>query len=292
MKFKIGTRGSDLALWQTRWVSDRLREHHAGIELEEIIIKTHGDAVQDRDFGPEWPVGAFVSALENALLANEVDIAVHSFKDLQTAETAGLTISAIPVRAPVHDVLITREVDGLESLPDGARIGTNSPRRGAQLKHQRECEIVPLRGNVPTRIRKLDEQQLDAIVLAAAGVTRLEIEHPRMFPLDVSTMLPAPAQGALAIQTRSDDPAAEAVAALDHAETRRQVTAERSFLAAINAGCHTPVGALAALDGEQISLHGRMFSDDWSRCAEGTETGTDPIEVGRQLAKRLLAELE
>ena len=277
MKLRIGTRGSDLALWQTHWVSDRLREHHSHLELEEIIIKTHGDAVQDRDFGPEWPVGAFVSALENALKGEEVDIAVHSFKDLQTAETPGLAISAMPPRAPVHDVLITREAGSLEELPDGAKIGTNSPRRGAQLKHKINCEIIPLRGNVPTRIRKLEEQGLDAIVLAAAGVTRLGIEHPRMFPLDVKMMLPAPAQGALAVQTRSNDPAAEIVAVLDHAETRRQVTAERSFLAAINAGCHTPVGALASLDGDQITLHGRLYSDDWSQCAEAEETG--PIRM-------------
>jgi hydroxymethylbilane synthase len=259
---RAGTRGSDLALWQTNWVCDRLRAAHPSLEIEQIIIKTHGDVVTDKNFGGDWPVGAFVSALENALLEERIDFAVHSFKDLQTAETAGLTIAAVPVREVTHDVLLTRGVKRLEDLPAGARIGTNSPRRAAQLRLFGEFEIVPIRGNVPTRVSKIEREKLDGVILAAAGIKRLGIEYPHVIALPVEQFLPAPAQGALAVQAREQTPAAELAAVLDHPPSRRAVTAERSFLREINAGCHTPVGALAQTDGDLVSLHARLFSDD------------------------------
>ena len=158
---RVGTRGSDLALWQTNWVCDRLREKHVDLQIEQVIIKTHGDIVTDKNFGRDWPVGAFVSALENALLDGRVDFAVHSFKDLQTAETPGLTIAAVPPREVAHDVLLTRTAVRLEDLPAGARIGTNSPRRAAQLLQLGNFEIVPIRGNVPTRVAKIAREGLD-----------------------------------------------------------------------------------------------------------------------------------
>ncbi len=291
MKLRVGTRGSDLALWQTNWVCERLRAVHHGLDIEQIVIKTHGDAVQDRNFGSDWPVGAFVSALENALSSNEVDFAVHSFKDLQTAETTGLTIAATPARAPVHDMLLTRSAEALDDLPAGARIGTNSPRRAAQFLQLRPFEIVPIRGNVPTRIQKLDDEQLDGIVLAAAGLTRLGIEHPRMLPLPVEHFTPAPAQGALAIQTRKGDAAEAVCAALNDEPTRRCISAERTFLARINAGCHTPVGALAHLDGDDVVLHAKLFTDDYQRVAEATDRHVDAATLGRHLADHLLSEL-
>lgn len=291
MKLRIGTRGSDLALWQTDWVAQALSAVHADLELERVIIKTHGDLLPDRNFGGDWPVGAFVSALENALRRNDIDIAVHSYKDLQTAVTRGLTIAATPPRAAVHDVLLTRRAETLAALPPGARIGTNSPRRGAQLRQLLDCEIVPIRGNVPTRIRKLAEAELDAIVLAAAGLERLGIDFPRTLALSLEQMLPAPAQGALAVQTRMNDPAADVVRVLDDAVTRQQVSAERALLAQLGAGCHTPVAAHAVVAGATVTLTARLFSDDGTRFVAGSEQGSDAEAVGRQLADRLRAEL-
>jgi hydroxymethylbilane synthase len=291
-KLRAGTRGSDLALWQTNWVCDRLRAAHPSLEIEQIIIKTHGDVVTDKNFGGDWPVGAFVSALENALLAKRIDFAVHSFKDLQTAETAGLTIAAVPVREVTHDVLLTRGVKRVEDLPIGARIGTNSPRRAAQLRLFGEFEIVPIRGNVPTRVAKIEREKLDGVILAAAGIKRLGIEYPHVIALPVERFLPAPAQGALAVQAREQTSAAELAAVLDHAPSRRAVTAERSFLREINAGCHTPVGALAQADGDLVSLHARLFSDDYSQMVEGVEAHDDPQTAGVNLARRLMGELK
>ena len=289
---RVGTRGSDLALWQTNLVCERLRAAHPSLEIEQIIIKTHGDVVTDKNFGKDWPVGAFVSALENALLDERVDFAVHSFKDLQTAETAGLMIAATPPREVVHDLLLTRTAMRLEDLSTGARIGTNSPRRAAQLLRLGQFEIVPIRGNVPTRVAKIERENLDAVVLAAAGVKRLGIDYPHVIELPTDVMIPAPAQGGLAIQTRRDSPAAEIVAVLEDQVTRRTVTAERSFLHRINAGCHTPVGALAKVDTDQVTLHARLFSDDYKQVVEGLETGRDPEAAGVALADRLLRELK
>ncbi len=289
---RVGTRGSDLALWQTGWVCDRLCERHESLNIERTIIKTHGDVVTDQNFGAQWPVGAFVTALEQALVEERIDLAVHSFKDLQTAETGGLTIAATPEREVVHDVLLTRTALCLEDLPAKARIGTNSPRRAAQLLQAGDFEIVPIRGNVPTRITKIDTENLDAVVLAAAGLKRLGIEYPRVIELPPDRFVPAPAQGALAVQTRRDAQAAKLAAVLDHTPTRRAVSAERAFLRAINAGCHTPVGALAHVGGNLVTLHARLFSDDLAREVEGTESGEDPKAVGETLAQRLMPELK
>ena len=289
---RAGTRGSDLALWQTNWVGDALRRARPSLSIEQIIIKTHGDVVTDRSFGVDWPVGAFVSALERALLERRIDFAVHSFKDLQTAETEGLTIAATPAREVVHDVLLTAEPIRFEGLPPGARIGTGSPRRAAQLLRLGRFEIVPIRGNVPTRVAKIESENLDGVVLAAAGLKRLGIEYPHVIELPTDQFLPAPAQGALAVQTRRDSDAAELVAVLEDYSTRRAVVAERSFLRHINAGCHTPVGALAKVDGESVSLHARLFTDDYSSCVDGVESGEDSQAVGITLADRLMAELK
>lgn len=292
MKLRVGTRGSELALWQTNWVCARLREAHPNLELEQIIIKTHGDVVTDQNFGRAWPVGAFVKALEQALLEDQIDLAVHSFKDLQTAETPGLIIAATPPREVVNDVLLTRSADQLEDLPVGARIGTNSPRRSAQIKESGDFEIVPIRGNVPTRVAKIERDGLDGVILAAAGLKRLGIHYPRMLTLPTECFIPAPAQGALAIQTRTDGPARTLVAALDDPATHQAVIAERAVLWRINAGCHTPVGALASLKDSRIHLHAKIFTDDYTRKAEGVETGTDPVAIGAALADRLMTTLK
>ena len=292
-RLTVGTRGSALALWQTRWVCARLREHFPELEIEERIIKTAGDQRTDENFGPGWPVGAFVSALEAALSDERVDFAVHSFKDLQTAETAGLTVAAVPARAPVHDVLLTNGPQRVEELPAKAKIATNSPRRAAQLRRLGVFEIVPIRGNVPTRVEKIAREGLDGTVLAAAGLQRLGIEHPHRIDLTLEQMLPAPAQGALAVQSRSADGEVRAVlAAIEDSTARRCVTAERAFLATIKAGCHTPVAAYAEVSGAGLRLTGRLYSDDLAHLAAGSEVGDDAAQLGALLAKKLMGELQ
>jgi hydroxymethylbilane synthase len=288
---RLGTRGSELALTQSRWFCAQLVAAHADIEIQEVIIKTHGDLSVDQPFSPDMPVGIFVSALEQALTQERIDFAVHSFKDLQTAETEGLIVAAIPEREVVHDVLLTREPVELDRLSPGFRVGTSSPRRSAQFRRLGNVEIVPIRGNVPTRVGKLESGDLDGVILAAAGLKRLGISHPHVTPLPTDRFVPSPAQGALAIQVRESSPAEKAIRTMDHAPSRRAVEAERSFLKTINAGCHTPVGALASIDENSISLRGQLFSDDGNRMVEGTASGDDPLAVGRQLAEQLMNEL-
>ena len=290
-KLRAGTRGSDLALWQTGWVRDRLLAVEPSLEIERIIIKTHGDTATEQLFDADWPVGGFVGAIEQALAGEKIDYAVHSYKDLQTAVTPGLVIASIPVREVVHDVLVTHKPMTLADLPKGMRVGTSSPRRAAQLRAVADVEIVPIRGNVPTRAGKAESGELDAVVLAGAGVKRLSIQPKNVLELPVDKFVPAPAQGALAIQTRENSEAADIVARIDNADVRRSVEAERAFLTGINAGCHTPTGALATLDGVTVSLHAQLFSDDGTRMVEGVESGSDPESVGKKLADRLLGEL-
>lgn len=288
---RVGTRGSDLALWQTNWVCDRLRAAHPGLVIEQVIIKTHGDLAVSQRFDSDWPVGGFVDAIEQTLKRNEVDFAVHSYKDMQTARTAGLVIAAIPEREVVNDVLVTRKPMALNDVGVGFRVGTSSPRRIAQFRRHGDVEIVALRGNVPTRVRKLETENLDGVVLAAAGLKRLGINPPHRIDLSTDRFVPAPAQGALAIQTREAGEARRIISALDHPVTRRRIDAERAFLAEINAGCHVPVGAYCKLVGDALRLHGQLFSEDYSRLAEAVEVGDDPVTVGTQLAQRLLREL-
>lgn len=289
---RLGTRGSDLALWQSRWFARRLEATHSGLVIEEVILQTHGDIATTQRFDRDWPVGGFVGAIEQALAAGEIDLAVHSFKDLQTAVTAGLTIAAIPGREAAHDVLVTRKAITLTDVGDGFRLGTSSPRRMAQFRRLGDIEIVEIRGNVATRIAKLERENLDGVVLAAAGLNRLDLRPVHRIDLPTDRFVPSPAQGALAIQVREGSEAAALVEVLDDPSVRRVVTAERSFLRAIGAGCHVPVGALASLNGVSISLHGQLFGEDQLRLAEGTDTGDDPEAVGRQLADRLQRELK
>lgn len=289
---RVGTRGSDLALWQANWIRDRLRDTHPSVAAELVVIKTQGDVAAGENLAQSWPVGAFVSALETALLDERIDVAVHSYKDLQTTPTRGLRVAATPVREVANDVLLTRTDVRLDSLPRNARIGTSSPRRAAQILQLGDFEIVPLRGNVPTRIAKMEQEGLDGIVVAAAGLRRLGIDYPHAIVLPTDSFVPAPGQGALAVQVRAGSEAAELVMVLEDPATRAAVTAERRLLQEINAGCHTPVGALAVVDRERISLQGQLFSGDYRRCAGGIELGLDPEAIGVSLARRLMAELQ
>jgi len=288
---RAGTRGSRLALTQTRWVCERLRAAHASLQIEEVIIKTHGDLATDKPFDASWPVGSFVNALEAALLEGEIDFAVHSYKDLPSQSPQGLVIAAVPEREAVEDVLVVRESVDLDRLPGGFRIGTSSPRRTAQLRRLGDVVIVPIRGNVPTRLEKIEGDDLDGVVLAAAGLRRLGLQPKHVIDLPPDRFVPSPAQGALAVQARDGEEAAKLIAVLDDEEARRAVTAERSFLAAVEAGCQTPLGALATVSGDRVELRAQLFSDDGERLAEGVEEGDDPGQVGSRLAVRLLAEL-
>ena len=253
--YVIGTRGSRLALAQTQLVVDALRAAHPGMRFEIREVSTQGD----RDTKPLSEIGGqgvFTKAIEDALLRNEIDIAVHSMKDLPPRLTEGLTIAAVPERASALDALVTRGGLRLEDLPPGAQIGTGSGRRAAQIKVLRsDVTVSEIRGNVPTRIRKLDEGEYDGVVLAVAGLQRLGLEGRISQTFSVKEMTPSPGQGALAIEVRTDDAeAATAAALLDHPLSHVAVTAERAFLAALGAGCETPVGAHAEVEGKGIKL--------------------------------------
>lgn len=290
---RVGTRGSDLALWQTRWVESLIRQHHLDVQVEEIIITTEGDvsAINSPDVAG-WTMGAFVGAIESALTNGEIDYAVHSCKDLPSESSEGLTIAAFPPRAAVNDVLITREEVNLDVIPTGFKVGTSSPRRKYQFLRHADVEILPLRGNVPTRIKKLVQGDYDGIILALAGIERLELDVPFMTVLPSHRFVPAPAQGAVAVQSRSDSDCLSILKSIDHSTTRKRVEAERAFLAGVAATCDTPVGALATIDKDEITLAAQLFSDDGNEFAEGTERGKDPVELGRAMAKEFRTRIE
>ncbi len=289
---RVGTRGSALALWQSRWVIGELRRARPEIEFEEVIIKTHGDVATDQSFdSSNWPVGGFVGAIEQALLESRIDVAVHSYKDLPSIGPDGLEIAAVPSRAVVHDVLVTQRLVDINQLPGGFRIGTSSPRRRAQFQRFVNIDTVPIRGNVPTRVGKVESGELDGVILAASGLQRLGLSGPHLIDLAVDRFVPAPRQGALAIQTRLDTEATRICAILNHKPSRRGVDAESSFLAAVEAGCRTPVAALATITFQEIQLHAQLFSDDGRDFAEGIEMGSDPSEIGALLGDRLKQQL-
>jgi len=292
---RLGTRGSALALAQSRAVAAAITKA-TGREVELVEIVTAGD----RSTAPvaQLGVGVFVSALREALLAKEIDVAVHSYKDLPTAPADGLTIAAVPPREDPRDALVARGGLGLAELGPGATIGTGAVRRIAQLHALgRSLVPVPIRGNVDTRLRKVADGELDAIVLARAGIARLGRADEITETLDPLLMLPAPAQGALAVECREDDTElVELLRALDDPYTRAAVTAERALLADLEAGCSAPVAALAEVaegdDEIEIYLRGAVFSPDGSHTIRLSRTGTlaDPAEVGRALARDLRAE--
>ncbi len=254
--FRIGTRGSDLALWQARRVADLISER-LGRPAELVVISTRGDRIQNVAFDKMEGKGFFTKELQEALLEGRVDVVVHSLKDLPTEEPEGLEIIAVPERTTAADLLIARQglihtaYDRPLGLPEGARLGTSSLRRAAQaLVVQPDLAIRALRGNVPTRIRKLREGQYDAILLAAAGVSRLELDMDGLDVLELppEIMLPAAGQGALAIEVRRDDPMTADIARLHDHDVARLVDAERSLLALMGGGCHLPLGCLATVE--------------------------------------------
>ncbi len=303
---RLGTRRSRLALAQSGQVAAAVREA-TGRPVELVEITTYGDTSREA-LAQIGGTGVFVSALREALLAGEVDFAVHSLKDLPTADPDGLTLAAIPVREDPRDVLVARDGLTFAALPDGARVGTGSPRRMAQLNAWarvlgRDIETVPIRGNVDTRIGYVTSGELDGVVLAAAGLSRLgRLDAVSEF-IDTDAVLPAPGQGALAIECAASRPALAAqLAVLDDPATRAAVTAERALLAALEAGCSAPVGALAepetVRDGErrltELRLRGVVGTTDGRTLMQMSATGPLPASrgqataLGRELAEEML----
>lgn len=291
--FVLGTRGSTLALRQTELLMELCRAAHPEITFRVRTIRTAADRHPGRALDHLPGVGFFVKELETALLAGEIDAAVHSMKDLPSQESRGLSIAAIARREDPRDVLVSRNGFTLATLPPGARIGTSSPRRAAALRaHRQDLVVVPIRGNVETRIRKMDKGEFDAICLAGAGLLRLGLQ-PRISEwLPVDVMLPAPGQGALGMQVRTDNVPAQRVAAdADHLPTRQAVTAERAVLTRLAAGCRLPVGAFATVAGERLTLRASVAAADGARVVGGTREGlaSEAAQVGTSLAEELLA---
>ncbi len=289
---RIGTRGSKLALAQTDWVIARLWARYPDLEIEKVIIKTKGDKILDVPLAKIGGKGLFVKEIEEALLREEIDLAVHSMKDVPSEIPPGLEIAAIPEREDPRDVFIGREVQRLADLPAGARVGTSSLRRRAQLKHLRpDLEILPLRGNVDTRLRKLSEGQYEAIILAEAGLRRLDlpVERERLSP---EVMLPAVGQGVLAIEAREEDwETKEFLEFLHHPETALCVSAERAFLRRLEGGCQVPLAAHARLVDGRLHLEGFIADPEGQRFYRDKLEGTpeEAEALGTKLAEKLLA---
>lgn len=290
----LGTRGSKLAVQQSQWVLARLQELAPGLTISLRRIQTSGDKILDVPLAKIGGKGLFVKEIEDALLSKEIDLAVHSMKDVPTALPEGLDILCIPLREDPRDALITRDGCRLDQLQQGARIGTSSLRRQAQLLHYRpDFTIEMLRGNLDTRLRKLREGQFHAIVLAAAGLKRLAWEHEITECLPVHISLPAIAQGALGIEARSDDSLVrDLLSRFEHRLTRITVTAERALLHRLEGGCQVPIAAHAVIEGETLTLDGLVASVDGRRMIRHQIQGpvTEAQRLGTQLAERLLAE--
>ena len=290
----LGTRGSKLAVHQSQWVQARLQELAPGVSIFLKRIQTSGDKIVDVPLAKIGGKGLFVKEIEDALLSKEIDLAVHSMKDVPTALPTGLDILCIPPREDPRDALITRDGCSLDQLQQGAKIGTSSLRRQSQLLHYRpDFKIDMLRGNLDTRLRKLREGQFDAIILAAAGLRRLGWEREITEYLPVHISLPAIAQGALGIEARSDDTFVhDLLRRFEDPPTRITVTAERALLHRLEGGCQVPIAAHAILEGEGLTLDGLVASVDGRRIIRHQTKGT-PAEahrLGTQLAERLLAE--
>lgn len=271
-RVRIGTRGSKLAVAQSQWVQSWLRQHH-DVAVELVTIRTTGDRFADQPVSRLGGKGVFVKEIEDALLAGSIDCAVHSMKDVPSELAPGLIIAAVPVREDPRDLLISASGVGLQQLPRGARVGTSSLRRAAQLRAARaDLDVRDVRGNVDTRLRKLSEGAFDALVLAAAGLRRLGIRPAGAEILAPETFIPAIGQGALAIESRHDE-IADLFAALDDARTRIAVTAERAFLRRTGGTCHTPLAAHATVDGDTVELRAMIAAPDGAQVVYGSRTG-------------------
>ncbi len=294
MAIKIGTRGSALAVWQAEWVRSQLSALYPEYKVDLVKIKTTGDKITDVPLAQVGGKGLFVKEIETALLECRIDLAVHSMKDMPAEIPHGLCIGAVPKRENPLDVLISRNSHSFNDLPKGACIGSSSLRRGAQVRYLRpDINVHPLRGNLDTRIRKLrklETQRLDAIIVAAAGVKRLGLEDHITEYLSEDIMLPAIGQGALSIEIREDSDSRRLVAPLDHRETRLAVETERAFLCRLEGGCQVPIAAKANVNKDRIELTGLVGAVDGSVLIREAITG--PVDehekLGKELANRIL----
>lgn len=293
---RIATRASKLALWQAEYIQSLIEKTSPDIQVEIVHIHTQGDAnLTDplRQFGG---TGVFTKEVQVSVLKHETDLAVHSLKDLPTMTAEGLVLAAVPNRAPRADVLVCPEgqmLESLDDLPQAARIGTGSPRRQAQLLHVRsDLQMLEIRGNLQTRLKKLDEGEYDAIVLAEAGLTRLDMDHRITFVFPNDLMIPAVGQGAIGVECRSDDEATQSILAkLTDKDVWSAVTAERALLRELKAGCHAPLGAWTELTNEQLTLSAVLLSEDGAirLTAQDTLSAENPDALGLSVAKKLQA---
>lgn len=285
---RIGSRGSQLALWQANHVADLLREQGHSIEIK--IIKTTGDKVLDVALAKVGTKGMFTKEIEEALAEKQIDLAVHSLKDVPTELQPEFDLAAILKREDPHDAFISVKYSGLQELPTNAKVGTSSLRRQCQLKALRhDVEVFPLRGNVDTRLRKLQSGEYDAIILAAAGVRRLGLQEHMRACIPADLMCPAVGQGALAIETRKDDEATRrSLAFMDDPATRVEVACERALLGALGGGCQVPIGALAEKEGKRMKLRAMVGRPDGTEVLREWTEGDDPEELGRATAQKFL----
>lgn len=289
----IGTRGSRLALWQAEWVRRSLTERFPETPVDLLVIKTQGDKILDTPLAQIGGKGLFIKEIEEALLDGRVDLAVHSMKDMPAAIPAGLDVGAVPERETPTDVFISRDGRGLAETPSGAVVGTSSLRRAAQLRHRRpDLAIAALRGNVDTRLRRLEEGRLEAVILAAAGVKRLGLAHRITEHLPADVMLPAVGQGALCIEIRRDDAAVRSmVATLDHPATHVAVDGERAFLRRLEGGCQVPIAGYGRLEERSFTLTGLVADLEGRALIQDRLSGPpqDAERIGRALADMLLS---
>ena len=292
---RIGTRGSPLALAQAHETRDRLMAAHGLPEaaFEIVVIKVTGDAIQDRPLKEIGGKGLFTREIEEALIDGGIDIAVHSMKDMPTLQPAGLVLDCYLPREDVRDAFVSRKVARLSDLAPGSRVGTSSLRRRAQLLNRRpDLEVVEFRGNVQTRLRKLDEDVADCTFLAMAGLNRLGMAEVARGPVEPDEMLPAVAQGCIGIERRQDDDAtAELLAAIHHGETGLRLAAERAMLATLDGSCETPIAGLALLEGDSVWLRGEILRPDGSEALteEGRAPAGEGAALGDEIGRRLLA---
>lgn len=290
---RIGTRGSKLAVAQAAWVKTKLMQKYPGAQIETIHIKTSGDRFSEASVQAIGGKGIFTKEIEEALLRGEIDIAVHSMKDLPTRLPAGLIVAAIPQREDPRDVLASAGGKRLSELSAGAKIGTGSLRRGAQLRHyRRDLVIVPMRGNIDTRLKKLDGGECEALVMAAAGLKRIGREERITEYIANDVCLGAAGQGALGLETREDDSIGGELAFLHDPTAFAEVIAERSFLNRLGGGCHVPVGARGFAEGDQLRLLGVVANPDGSSLFRGETSGcvAHAEALGFELAERLLSQ--
>jgi hydroxymethylbilane synthase len=291
-KIRLGTRGSPLALWQANWIKDQLEEIHQGLKVELVKIKTTGDKIQDAPLAKIGGKGLFLKEIEDALLKNKIDIAVHSMKDVPVQLPRRLCIASFTKREDPRDALISKNGVKLADMPKNANIGTGSMRRQTQLLSYRpDLEIIPLRGNIDTRIKKLETEGLDGIILAAAGLIRMGWTDQITEYIDTDIMLPAIGQGSVGIEARNFDiDILEAVVALDHEETNYALDAERGFLKVLEGGCQVPIGGYATIEDGQLTIRGLVGDLSGKEIIKSEKTGLveNAEYIGQDLGKEIL----